>query len=139
MAGGLRGVHHSQNYSIQMFLFIPGWDYQFIIFIEYLTKFMILENIEFKIYVIEQSWTAKFNRARLISIGYEEAMKDFSWDCLIFHDVDRIPQKSKIDYNLGWQRRRRSLRWISIVGTPFFRRSMRRVRHQRVRRKIISK
>ena len=82
-----------------MFLFIPGWDYQFIIFVEYLTKFMILENIEFKIYVVEQSWSTKFNRARLISIGYEEAMKDFDWDCLIFHDVDRIPQKSKIDYN----------------------------------------
>ena len=76
-----------------------GRDYQLQLFIHFMTHFLILQNIQFKIYVIEQTWTANFNRARLLSIGYVEAMKDFKWDCLVIQDVDRIPQSALIDYN----------------------------------------
>lgn len=38
-----------------------------------------------------------FNRAKLLNIGYLEALKDFSWDCFIFHDVDLVPEN---DHNL---------------------------------------
>ena len=26
-----------------------------------------------------------------MNIGYAEAMKDYDWDCFIFHDVDLVP------------------------------------------------
>ena len=28
----------------------------------------------------------------LINVGFEEALKDFAWDCFIFHDVDLLPE-----------------------------------------------
>jgi hypothetical protein len=31
-----------------------------------------------------------FNRARLMNIGYAEAIKDYDWDCMVFHDVDLV-------------------------------------------------
>lgn len=38
-----------------------------------------------------------FNRAKLLNIGYLEALKDYNWDCFIFHDVDLVPEN---DHNL---------------------------------------
>ncbi|KAF7640963.1 hypothetical protein LDENG_00002840, partial [Lucifuga dentata] len=38
-----------------------------------------------------------FNRAKLLNVGYLEALKDFEWKCFIFHDVDLVPEN---DHNL---------------------------------------
>lgn len=40
---------------------------------------------------------ATFNRAKLLNVGYLEALKDYSWECFIFHDVDLVPEN---DHNL---------------------------------------
>ena len=40
---------------------------------------------------------ATFNRAKLLNVGYLEALKDHAWDCFIFHDVDLVPEN---DHNL---------------------------------------
>ena len=61
-------------------------------------RFMQEEQLEFQIYVIEQSWTTKFNRAKLLNIGFENAMKQHNFDCFIIHDVDRVPIDHKISY-----------------------------------------
>ena len=37
-----------------------------------------------------------FNRAGLLNIGYELAMKYFSFDCFVLTDVDLLPEN---DYN----------------------------------------
>ena len=76
-----------------------GRDYQLELFLYFMTNFLIAQNIEFKIYVIEQAQTVTFNRAKLLNIGFLEAMKDFDWECLVLHDVDRIPSNVKLDYN----------------------------------------
>lgn len=41
---------------------------------------------------------ATFNRAKLLNIGYLEALKDHSWDCFIFHDVDLVPENDRNVY-----------------------------------------
>merc|ERR1712110_1138588 len=61
-------------------------------------KFMQNQNLEFKIYVIEQSWTTKFNRAKLLNIGFQKASEDHDFDCFIIHDVDRVPVNAKVPY-----------------------------------------
>ncbi len=38
---------------------------------------------------------ATFNRAKLLNVGYLEALKDYSWDCFIFHDVDLVPENDR--------------------------------------------
>ncbi|XP_059922266.1 beta-1,4-galactosyltransferase 5-like, partial [Gadus macrocephalus] len=33
--------------------------------------------------------------------GFLEAMKDLAWDCLVFHDVDHIPENDRNYYGCG--------------------------------------
>ena len=35
----------------------------------------------------------------IINVGFTEAMKDFQWDCFIFHDVDLLPEDDRNLYN----------------------------------------
>lgn len=48
-----------------------------------------------------QVGTQPFNRAMLFNVGFQEAMKDLDWDCLIFHDVDHIPESDRNYYGCG--------------------------------------
>lgn len=48
-----------------------------------------------------QAGTQPFNRAMLFNVGFQEAMKDLDWDCLIFHDVDHIPESDRNYYGCG--------------------------------------
>ena len=46
-----------------------------------------------------QVGNAPFNRGMLLNIGYLEAMKVANWTCLIFHDVDLLPENDLNTYN----------------------------------------
>jgi hypothetical protein len=35
----------------------------------------------------------------LMNIGYAEAIKDYSWDCFVFHDVDLVPEDDRNLYH----------------------------------------
>ncbi|EMP35754.1 Beta-1,4-galactosyltransferase 5 [Chelonia mydas] len=59
------------------------------------------QRLQFAFYVIEQAGNQPFNRAMLFNIGFREAMKDLDWDCLIFHDVDHIPENDHNYYGCG--------------------------------------
>ncbi|XP_060233620.1 beta-1,4-galactosyltransferase 6 isoform X3 [Meriones unguiculatus] len=45
--------------------------------------------------------TQPFNRAMLFNVGFKEAMKDNAWDCVIFHDVDHLPENDRNYYGCG--------------------------------------
>ncbi|XP_072425836.1 beta-1,4-galactosyltransferase 6 isoform X2 [Chiloscyllium punctatum] len=59
------------------------------------------QHVQFGFYVIEQAGNYPFNRAMLFNVGFMEAMKDLDWDCLIFHDVDHIPESDRNYYGCG--------------------------------------
>ncbi|KAM9847056.1 beta-1,4-galactosyltransferase 4 isoform 1-T2 [Aulostomus maculatus] len=63
----------------------------------HLHPFLQRQQLHYAIYVIQQAGDATFNRAKLLNVGYLEALKDYSWDCFIFHDVDLVPEN---DHNL---------------------------------------
>nr|XP_044600119.1 beta-1,4-galactosyltransferase 4-like [Equus asinus] len=65
--------------------------------LEHLHPFLHRQQLEYGIYVIHQAGSKKFNRAKLLNVGYLEALKDENWDCFIFHDVDLVPEN---DLNL---------------------------------------
>ena len=46
-----------------------------------------------------QIGNAPFNRGMLLNIGYLEAMKVANWTCIIFHDVDLLPENDLNTYN----------------------------------------
>ena len=42
---------------------------------------------------------SKFNRAMLMNIGFLEALKLNKYNCVIFHDVDLVPENDKNIYS----------------------------------------
>ncbi|KAM4889033.1 beta-1,4-galactosyltransferase 4 [Thomomys bottae] len=65
--------------------------------LEHLHPFLQRQQLDYGIYIIHQAGTKKFNRAKLLNVGYLEALKEENWDCFIFHDVDLVPEN---DLNL---------------------------------------
>lgn len=61
-----------------------------------LHPFLQRQQLDYGIYVIHQAGDGKFNRAKLLNVGYLEALKEQKWDCFILHDVDLIPEN---DFN----------------------------------------
>lgn len=70
-----------------------------------LHPFLIRQNVEYSIYVIEPLKYLKFNRGLLKNIGFIESLKDSNdyWDCFFFHDVDAIPLNVKNLYQCNQQ------------------------------------
>ncbi|XP_016423664.1 beta-1,4-galactosyltransferase 4, partial [Sinocyclocheilus rhinocerous] len=65
--------------------------------LHHLHPFLQRQQLHYAIYIIHQAGDATFNRAKLLNVGYLEALKDQSWDCFIFHDADLVPEN---DHNL---------------------------------------
>ncbi|XP_029956089.1 beta-1,4-galactosyltransferase 4-like isoform X1 [Salarias fasciatus] len=63
--------------------------------LHHLHPFLQRQQLHYAIYVIHQAGNATFNRAKLLNIGYLEALKDYNWDCFIFHDVDLVPEDDR--------------------------------------------
>ncbi|KAM9024112.1 beta-1,4-galactosyltransferase 6 isoform 3-T3 [Ara ararauna] len=71
------------------------------IFFRHLIPMLQKQRLEFAFYVVEQTGTQPFNRAMLFNVGFKEAMKDAVWDCIIFHDVDHLPENDRNYYGCG--------------------------------------
>ncbi|XP_029434448.1 beta-1,4-galactosyltransferase 4 isoform X2 [Rhinatrema bivittatum] len=65
--------------------------------LDHLHPFLQRQQLDYAIYIIHQAGNTKFNRAKLLNIGYLETLKEEKWDCFIFHDVDLVPEN---DFNL---------------------------------------
>ncbi|XP_035725911.1 beta-1,4-N-acetylgalactosaminyltransferase bre-4-like isoform X1 [Vespa mandarinia] len=65
---------------------------QLTIFMNYIHPFLQAQNLNYRIFVIEQSPMREFNRAKLFNVGYAEATKINDFHCFIFQDIDLIPQ-----------------------------------------------
>lgn len=59
-------------------------------FTTYMHNFLRKQKIHYRIFIIEQSDTKPFNRAKLFNIGAVVALKN-TFPCLIFHDIDLLP------------------------------------------------
>ncbi|KAG7274363.1 hypothetical protein CRUP_028684 [Coryphaenoides rupestris] len=63
--------------------------------LHHLHPFLQRQQLHYAIYVIQQAGEATFNRAKLLNVGYIEALKDRDWDCFVFHDVDLVPEDDR--------------------------------------------
>ncbi|XP_075138240.1 beta-1,4-galactosyltransferase 1-like [Leptodactylus fuscus] len=61
------------------------------IWLHYMLPFLQKQQGDFGVYVIEQIENTTFNRAKLMNVGFSEAIKDYDYNCFIFSDVDIIP------------------------------------------------
>ncbi|CAD5115398.1 DgyrCDS4376 [Dimorphilus gyrociliatus] len=70
------------------------------IFLNHIHPILQRQLHNYGIYVVEQANNDEFNRGALINIGYLEAIKDHSdYSCVIFHDVDMLPEDDRNLYN----------------------------------------
>jgi hypothetical protein len=79
------------------------------ILLKNLHPFLMKQQIDYGIYIVEQSAEGSFNRAKLMNIGFVEALKVYDWDCFIFHDVDLLPMDDRNLYNCPTQPRHMSV------------------------------
>lgn len=79
------------------------------ILLKNLHPFLIKQQINYGIFLIEQSADGNFNRAKLFNVGFVEALKLYDWDCFIFHDVDLLPMDDRNLYTCPSQPRHLSV------------------------------
>jgi len=65
------------------------------IFLHHMHPIFQRQLLDYRIFVVEQSPGAPFNRGALMNIGYREALKIDDFDCLVFHDVDLLPEDDR--------------------------------------------
>ncbi|XP_060851220.1 beta-1,4-galactosyltransferase 4-like [Rhopalosiphum padi] len=70
-----------------------------------LHPFLTKQKLDYTIFVIEQFNDGKFNRGKLLNIGYTEALKLNNFDCFFLHDVDLIPMNNNNMYSCPIQPR----------------------------------
>jgi len=67
-------------------------------FIPYMENILKEEGVPFNIFIIEQADNKPFNRAKLLNVGFNEAI---SYDYFAFHDVDMLPVDSDYSFPDG--------------------------------------
>lgn len=79
------------------------------VFLANLHPFLMKQQIEYGIFLIEQIADGLFNRAALMNVGFVEALKLSDWDCFIFHDIDLLPMDDRNLYTCPDQPRHMSV------------------------------
>nr|XP_046181511.1 beta-1,4-galactosyltransferase 1-like isoform X3 [Oncorhynchus gorbuscha] len=75
----------------------------------YLHPILQRQQLDYGVYVINQDGDNTFNRAKLMNIGYAEALKEYDYDCFVFSDVDIIPMDDRNIYKCFSQPRHLSV------------------------------
>lgn len=69
------------------------------LFLHHLHPILQRQQLDYTIFVIEQTDRRRFNRALLMNVGAVEAMKLYDFQCFVFHDVDLLPEDDRIPYS----------------------------------------
>ncbi|XP_068089827.1 beta-1,4-galactosyltransferase 1 isoform X3 [Hyperolius riggenbachi] len=75
----------------------------------YLHPILQRQQLDYGVYVINQDGDSTFNRAKLLNIGYAEALKEYDYSCFVFSDVDIIPMDDRNIYKCYSQPRHLSV------------------------------
>jgi len=71
------------------------------LFLDNIHSFLKKQQLDYTIFVVNQHGHEQFNRAALFNVGFIEAMKLYSFNCFIFHDVDLLPEDLRNIYKCG--------------------------------------
>lgn len=79
------------------------------IFLRNLHAFLVKQQLDYAIFIVNQQTGQTFNRAKLMNVGFAEASKLYDWQCFIFHDVDLLPEDDRNLYSCPNQPRHMSV------------------------------
>ncbi|XP_028316150.1 beta-1,4-galactosyltransferase 1 isoform X2 [Gouania willdenowi] len=61
------------------------------LWLHYMHPILQRQQLDYRVYIINQAGERRFNRAKLLNVGFTEALKDYDYNCFVFSDVDIIP------------------------------------------------
>ncbi|CAF4582918.1 unnamed protein product [Rotaria sp. Silwood2] len=79
------------------------------LFLDNIHSFLKQQQLDYTIFVVNQHGREQFNRAALFNAGFIEAIKLYSFNCFIFHDVDLLPEDLRNLYKCGEKPRHMSV------------------------------
>ncbi|XP_065922772.1 beta-1,4-N-acetylgalactosaminyltransferase bre-4 [Magallana gigas] len=107
------GSHHPENCSARhkVAILVPFRDREshLRIFLNHMHAFLMKQQLEYAIYVVELDKDIPFNRGFLFNVGFMEATKDKEFGCFVFHDVDLLPLNDQNLYQCPDQPRHMSV------------------------------
>ncbi|XP_013140943.1 PREDICTED: beta-1,4-N-acetylgalactosaminyltransferase bre-4-like [Papilio polytes] len=80
------------------------------VFLNHMHPFLMKQQMEYGIFIVEQYGDKAFNRAKLMNVGFAESQKQKAggWQCFIFHDIDLLPLDQRNLYSCPEQPRHMS-------------------------------
>ncbi|GBP88074.1 Beta-1,4-N-acetylgalactosaminyltransferase bre-4 [Eumeta japonica] len=80
------------------------------IFLNHMHPFLMKQQIDYGIFIIEQQGASDFNRAKLMNVGFAESQRARrgGWQCFVFHDIDLLPLDGRNLYTCPRQPRHMS-------------------------------
>ncbi|XP_038147510.1 beta-1,4-galactosyltransferase 1-like [Cyprinodon tularosa] len=57
----------------------------------YVHPILMHQQLDYGVYIINQEGDGVFNRAKLMNIGFVEALREYGYECFAFADVDLVP------------------------------------------------
>ena len=66
--------------------------------LNYLHPMLQRQQIQYCVFIIEQVDDGRFNKGLVMNSGFKEIMKRDAFDCVVFHDVDMIPEDDRNVY-----------------------------------------
>ncbi|KAH7727697.1 beta-1,4-N-acetylgalactosaminyltransferase bre-4 [Aphelenchoides avenae] len=79
------------------------------VFLHNIHSLLQKQQMDYGIFVVEQVANQTFNRAKLMNVGFAEAIQVYDWQCFIFHDVDLLPEDDRNLYSCPDQPRHMSV------------------------------
>ncbi|XP_008307071.1 beta-1,4-galactosyltransferase 3-like [Cynoglossus semilaevis] len=98
LGGRYRPPYCVARYRTAIIIPFRNRDLHLKIFLHYIHPLLQRQQLNYGIYVINQAGNYSFNRAKLMNVGFWEAMLEETWDCVFFHDVDLIPEDDRNIY-----------------------------------------
>lgn len=132
--------HCTARHRVAIILPYRNRDMQLRVFLNAMHPFLQKQQLDYQIFLVEpvrnprsdriisfhrsfQQANVTFNRALLFNIGFRQAMKQYAWQCFIFHDVDLIPEDDRNIYSCPPEPRHMSVA-VNTMDYKFVRRSL---------------
>jgi len=115
MEAGLEagGRYHPRNcwanYKVAIIIPYRNRQEHLRLFVQHMHSFLQRQQLNYGIFVVEQSGATPFNRAMLMNIGAAEALRQDDFQCFVFHDVDLLPEDDRNIYSCPEQPRHMSV------------------------------
>ncbi|XP_057376602.1 beta-1,4-galactosyltransferase 1-like [Daphnia carinata] len=98
LGGSYRPANCNPSHAIAIIIPYRNRDHQLITFLHYIHPFIQRQQLDYTIFVVEQTGISAFNRGMLLNVGFIEALRRRSFDCFVFHDVDLLPEDDRNSY-----------------------------------------